>query len=67
MSDNARAWWDNSNAARYGYRPQGKAEVYRDQALAKQATLPPDPVGDWYQGGPFCSDEFDGGIARARE
>jgi uronate dehydrogenase len=67
MSDNARAWWDNSNAARYGYRPVGQAEAFRDQAMAKQATLPPDPVGDWYQGGPFCSDEFDAGIARARD
>ena len=27
--------------------------------------LPPDPVGEWYQGGPYCSDEFDGGIERA--
>ena len=34
------------------------------QALAAQAKLPPDPVGDWYQGGPFCSDEFDDGIER---
>jgi uronate dehydrogenase len=65
MSDNARAWWDNSNAVRYGYWPEGKAELYRDQALATQATLPPDPVGDWYHGGTFCSDEFDGGIERA--
>ena len=32
-----------------------------------QATLPPDPVGDWYQGGTFCSDEFDHGIERAPE
>jgi hypothetical protein len=22
-------------------------------------------VGDWYQGGPFCSDEFSDGIERA--
>ena len=65
MSDNARAWWDNANAARYGYRPEGRAEEFRDQALARQALLPPDPVGDWYQGGPFCSDEFDCGIERA--
>jgi uronate dehydrogenase len=64
-SDNARSWWDNSNAFRYGYRPQGKAEDYREQAMAAQAKLPPDPVGDWYQGGPFCSDEFDGGIPRS--
>jgi len=58
-SDNADAWWDNSNARRFGYKPAGKADDYRAQALAAQATLPPDPVGDRYQGGPFCSDEYD--------
>jgi len=58
-SDNADAWWDNSNARRFGYRPTGKAGDYRAEALAAQAKLPPDPVGDRYQGGPFCSDEYD--------
>lgn len=64
-SDNERGFWDNSAAFRYGYRPQGRAEDHRDAALAAQAKLPPDAVGDWYQGGPFCSQEFDGGIERA--
>jgi uronate dehydrogenase len=59
-SDNERGWWDNATAFRYGYRPSGRSESHRDRALAAQAELPPDPVGDWYQGGPFCSDEFDG-------
>ena len=58
-SDNEAAWWDNSNARRFGYKPLGRAEDYRDQAMAAQATLPPDPIGDRYQGGPFCSDEYD--------
>ena len=60
-SDNEAAWWDNSNARRYGYKPQGSAEHFRAQAMAAQATLPPDPVGDRYQGGAFCSDEYDAG------
>jgi len=59
-SDNERGWWDNEPAFRFGYRPQGRSEEHRDAALAAQARLPPDPVGDWYQGGPFCSDEYDG-------
>ena len=59
-SDNERAWWDNTAAHQHGYRPQFRAEDYRDEALAKQATLPADPVGDWYQGGTFCSAEYDG-------
>ena len=58
-SDNADAWWDNSNARRFGYKPTGKADDFRAQAMAAQAKLPPDPVGDRYQGGPFCSDEYD--------
>ncbi len=59
MSDNAAAWWDNDRARRFGYRPLGKAEHFRAQALAAQERLPPDPVGDRFQGGPFCSSEYD--------
>jgi uronate dehydrogenase len=58
-SSNERSWWDNSRAYAYGYRPAGRAEDYRDAALAAQAKMPPDPIGDFFQGGPFCSDEFD--------
>ena len=58
-SDNEAAWWDNSNAKRFGYKPQGKAEDFRAQAMAAQQKLPPDPVGERFQGGPFCSDEYD--------
>jgi uronate dehydrogenase len=59
-SDNARGWWDNEPAFRFGYRPQGRSEDHRDAALEAQAKLPPDRIGDWYQGGTFCSDEYDG-------
>ena len=58
-SANEAAWWDNSNARRFGYKPQGRAEDYRAQAMAAQEMLAPDPVGDRFQGGPFCSDEYD--------
>jgi uronate dehydrogenase len=64
-SDNARGWWDNSAAFRLGYRPQYRAEEHSAEALAADAKLPPDAVGAWYQGGPYCSDEFDNGIERA--
>ena len=59
VSDNAASFWDNSRAAHFGYRPQGCAEDYRQQALAAQAKLPPDPIAARYQGGPFCSAEYD--------
>jgi len=58
-SDNAAGWWDNSNAKRYGYRPQGRAEDFREQAMEAQRKLPADPVGARFQGGPFCSNEYD--------
>jgi uronate dehydrogenase len=58
-SDNAAAWWDNSNARRFGYRPTGVAETFRKEAEATQAKVAPDAVGDRYQGGTYCSDEYD--------
>jgi uronate dehydrogenase len=63
-SDNAAGWWDNSNARRFGYRPQFRSEDFRAEAMEAQAKLPPDPIGERFQGGPFCSDEYD--VDRAR-
>jgi uronate dehydrogenase len=63
VSDNVRGWWDNSAAFRYGYRPHGCAEDHAAAVLAADAKL--DPVAEWYQGGPYCSEEFDGGVERA--
>lgn len=60
VSDNERNWWDNEAAFRLGYRPQARAEDFRDAALAGERDRPPDPVGDARQGGPFCSAEFSG-------
>lgn len=64
VSDNEAGWWDNSNARRFGYRPQFRSEIFRDEAMAAQAKLPADPIGDRFQGGPFCSDESDADRAR---
>src|SRR5207344_179707 len=58
-SDNEAGWWDNSNARRFGYRPQARAQDFEAQAMAEQAKLAADPIGDRFQGGPFCSDEYD--------
>jgi uronate dehydrogenase len=59
-SYNERSWWDNSRAYHYGYRPSGRAEDYRAEAMAAQAKLAADPIGDYYQGGTFCAEEFAG-------
>jgi uronate dehydrogenase len=64
-SSNERAWWDNSRAYAFGYRPSGRAEDFKDAAFAAQAKVEPDPVGDLFQGGTFCSDEFSGDVSRA--
>jgi uronate dehydrogenase len=68
MSDNKRAWWDNSNALRLGYQPEGKSEDFAAAALEAQKKLPKDEIGDYFQGGsPFCSQEFDGDFSRLRK
>ena len=59
-SFNERTWWDNARAYAYGYRPTGRAEEFREQAMAEQAKLVADSVGDYYQGGTFCAQEFAG-------
>ena len=64
MSDNARAWWDNSRARELGYVPQGRSEDFVKEALAVQAALPADETGSHFQGGPFCSQEFEGPLSR---
>jgi uronate dehydrogenase len=63
-SFNERAWWDNSRAYAFGYRPTGRAEDFKEEAFAAQARTAPDPVGDFFQGGTFCSDEFSGDAGR---
>ncbi len=61
MSDNARAWWDNSRAGELGYQPEGRSE-----AFAAQALLLADEIGDFFQGGSFCSEEFEGDAGRIK-
>jgi uronate dehydrogenase len=66
VSDNARSWYDNSHAAALGYKPEGRSEDYKDAAYAAQANLPKDEVGDFYQGGTFCSDEYSADFAQMK-
>jgi uronate dehydrogenase len=63
-SYNERVWWDNHRAYDLGYRPTGRAEDFREHAFAEQAKIAADPVGDFYQGGTYCSMEFDGDKGR---
>lgn len=61
---NERSWWDNRSAYRLGYAPVHRAEDFAAEALAAQAELPADPIGDQFQGGAFCSMEFAGDLTR---
>ena len=58
VSNNRRSWYDNSNAARLGYRPQDDSEPYAAAVLAAEAGAPADPIAEHYQGGSFCAAEY---------
>jgi uronate dehydrogenase len=52
ISANTRAWYDNSNAMRLGYRPLDNSETYAVDVLAREK--PGDATAEQYQGGVFC-------------
>jgi uronate dehydrogenase len=64
VSDNPRAWYDNSNAYRLGYAPADQAEDYASEATEADLRLPPDPIGEQFQGGGFCTMEFAGDVKK---
>ena len=51
VSGNARSWYDNSNAARLGYKPMDDSEAHAQEVLAREK--PGNPVAEQYQGGTF--------------
>lgn len=53
ISANKRAWYDNSNAFRLGYRPQDDSEIHAAQVLAREKPGG-DPKAEMHQGGVFC-------------
>ena len=57
MSDNKRAWWDNSSALRLGYRPRHRSEDYADAVIAREPARDPDDPAEIYQGGIFVRAE----------
>ncbi len=63
ISGNTRAWYDNSNAYRLGYRPQDDSEPYAAELLARHRDHP-DPRVERYQGGTFVAAEFGGDPSR---
>lgn len=59
MSDNQRAWWDNANASRLGYKPRDRSEDYAEAVLAR-TDEPGDSLSERMQGGDFVSTEKGG-------
>ena len=60
MSDNARAWWDNANALRLGYRPEDRSEDFAAEVLAAHPESTGDVLVDDCQGGSFVRVESGG-------
>jgi uronate dehydrogenase len=55
VSGNRRSWYDNSNAARLGYKPQDDAERFADEI--RPGEKPGDPRVEQFQGGLFVAVE----------
>jgi uronate dehydrogenase len=56
ISNNTRSYWDNSGAARLGYRPVQNAEDYAEAILKQENPL--DPIARQYQGGGFVTIDY---------
>lgn len=60
MSNNTRAFWDNSAAMKLGYRPEDDSEVFAPEIMARAHPEVADEVALQFQGGVFASADFDG-------
>ncbi len=56
ISDNKRAWFDNANARRLGFRPQDRSEGYAKEILQREGP-PGNSPADIFQGGGHCMSE----------
>ena len=59
VSGNPRAWYDNSNAKRLGYKPQDNSEAWAEEVLRNEKPAT-DLLAEQYQGGTFVSAEIGG-------
>lgn len=56
---NECVWWDNYCVYEFGYCFIGCVEDFCEYVMVEQVKLKLDLVGDYFQGGMFCSLEFD--------
>lgn len=66
VSDNARGWWDNSDAERLGYVPKDRSEDYAQKVLAAAPEPAPGDLAQTVQGGDFAVIEKGGGAPERR-
>jgi uronate dehydrogenase len=67
VSDNARGWWDNSNAERLGYAPRDRSEDYAERVLARAPATDPAAIQEQVQGGDFAVTEKGGGAPQIKD
>ena len=60
-SDNARGWWDNSNALRLGYQALDRSEDFATEVLAASVSADAESLSERFQGGDFTTAEIGGG------
>jgi uronate dehydrogenase len=66
VSDNRRAWYDNSRAEALGYKPEGRSENFAAEVLEAEPKSGKHPVAEHYQGGTFCADEYSADFAELK-
>lgn len=67
ISDNERAWFDNSRAVELGYAPEGKSEPLAAAVIAAEPKDGKSPVAEHYQGGTFCAAEYSADFATIKK
>ena len=65
ISDNDRAWFDNSRAVALGYAPEGRSEPYAAAVIAAEPKDGKSPVAEYYQGGTFCAAEYSADLRKS--
>jgi uronate dehydrogenase len=55
LSDNPRAWWDNTPAKHIGFVPKDSSEAYRVEVEARQPHIDPTQPAARFQGGGFVT------------
>jgi uronate dehydrogenase len=67
ISGNKRAWYDNREAFRLGYKPHDDAETFAAEILAREPQADPTNVSQRMMGGDFCGMDYEGDPGRPEQ